>query len=63
MNDAERFLVWCGLTCMGCSERKLCPCVHPMECEMRDHPRFEAYRQLATERLLRCVQVLTQVKS
>ena len=54
MNDATKFLVWCGLTCMGGSERKGCPCGHPSDCRMREHPDFEAQRQIATARLVRC---------
>ena len=59
MNDAEKFLVYCGLTCMGGSERKTCPCTHPRDCEMRKHPEFEAQRVVATTRLWRCA--LTEV--
>jgi hypothetical protein len=54
VNDATKFLVWCGLTCMGGSERKQCECTHPQQCHMRAHPDFDAQRKVATERLCRC---------
>ena len=53
MRDASKFLVWCGLTCMAGSEQRQCPCVHPLECQMQDHPDFAAQRELATRRLAR----------
>ena len=54
MNDATKFLVLCGLTCMGGSEKKGCPCTHPRDCAMREHPDFETQRRSAGERLMRC---------
>jgi hypothetical protein len=54
VNDAEKFLVWCGLTCMGGSARKACPCAGPTDCAMREHPDFETQRLVAVERLARC---------
>ena len=56
MNDAAKFLVWCGLTCMGGSEQKQCPCAGPKDCRMREHPAFEAQRKAANERLWRCAK-------
>lgn len=57
MKDSVKFLVWCGLTCMGGSEKKQCPCVGPNDCQMRGHPQFEAQRRVATERLFLCAKV------
>lgn len=54
MNDATKFLVWCGLTCMGGSERKGCPCDHPRDCQMRRHVEFESQHRAAAARLARC---------
>jgi hypothetical protein len=41
VTDKTKFLTWCGLTCMGGSERKGCPCTHPKDCQMRGHPDFQ----------------------
>lgn len=53
MNDAERFLQYCRLTCLGGSERGTCPCEHPDGCEERGRPGFAAARQEARERMAR----------
>ena len=54
MNDAAKFLTWCGLTCLGGSEKKECSCECPDHCSMRGHPDFATQRRIAGERLARC---------
>lgn len=56
VNETEKFLQYCGLTCFGGSEKKLCKCTGPADCEMRHHLKFWYYRDksiLRTRRLLR----------
>jgi hypothetical protein len=53
VNDAEKFGTWCGLTCLGGSEQRQCPCVHPRDCAMRGHPDFQTKHRAAGARLLR----------
>lgn len=51
MNESETFLQYCGLTCLGGSERKACPCVGPTNCEKQNHPHFAHWRARAHKRM------------
>lgn len=55
MSDTERWAQWCGLTCLGGSERRECPCQGPWECQMRLRPEFEHKKREAALKLLRVV--------
>jgi hypothetical protein len=48
-----KWLTYCGLTCMGGSERKECPCSGPRTCELRNHPEFDEARARANNQMLR----------
>jgi hypothetical protein len=50
---AEDFAQYCGLTCLGGSEQKKCPCLGPHECEMKGQPGFQAASDEARRRMIR----------
>lgn len=62
MSDHVRFLTYCGLTCMGGSEAKQCPCEHPHDCEMRDHSQFDEYQIKARQRMFRVAVAKAGIK-
>lgn len=43
----------CGLLCLGGSERRGCHCASPIECQLRDHPKFPWRRLQAMDRFKR----------
>lgn len=61
MTAKAKFLVYCGLTCMGGSEKRECACEHPNDCEMRTHPEFEEYHRQAGVRLFRAAAAIENV--
>ncbi len=56
MNRKIRFLTYCGLTCLGGSERKECPCTGPSQCEMRKEPGSVDARRGAKDRTVRFIR-------
>ena len=48
-----KWLTYCGLTCLGGSERKECPCDGPETCELLRDPEFQDARNQANNRMLR----------
>ena len=57
-----KFAVYCKLTCMGGSERGMCPCQHPRDCEMKDEPGFTHARNEAIARMMRYAHNITKDK-
>lgn len=53
MNTAQRFTLYCGLTCLGGSANRQCKCESVNACELRRHPLFSEYRFKAQDRLIR----------
>ena len=53
MDVRRKFERICKLTCTGGSEMGWCSCESPASCEMRHHPLFPEYRDMAKERMLR----------
>jgi hypothetical protein len=51
-----KYVIYCKLTCLGGSERGMCPCESPADCEMKDQPGFQEARDEAARRVLRYVQ-------
>lgn len=45
------FSTFCKMTCIGGSEVGECPCTHPKQCEISDHPEYEKARRVACTRL------------
>lgn len=48
-----KYAVYCKLTCLGSSEKGMCPCDSPNDCEMKDQPGFQEARDEAARRMLR----------
>jgi len=46
-SEAQLFNEYCGLTCLGGSEKKQCKCAGPQTCELRNDPRFKRWRHKA----------------
>lgn len=63
MNEREQFLVHCGLTCFGGSEKRQCACPHPLKCELKEHPKFATYRSEAERRMFRHMSSSPPIKS
>ena len=51
MRRAALWLQHCGMTCWGGSEARQCGCRGPQDCEMQNHPDFEAEKAKAWERM------------
>lgn len=51
--SVSKFATYCGMTCLGGSERRECRCKGPSACEMQDHPNFEEEKRKALHRLAR----------
>lgn len=54
-----RWLTYCGLTCLGGSDKRECMCSMPVECEMRKHPNFTHQRNEAKLRMRRHLALVT----
>ncbi len=51
-----KYAIYCKLTCLGGSEKGMCPCESPRDCEMKDQPGFEEARTEAKRRMLRYIK-------
>jgi hypothetical protein len=52
----DRFIRFCGLTCVGGSEQRGCNCTRPDDCLLKDDPEFDAYRGVARQVQLRVMK-------
>lgn len=50
MKGRAKFLVYCGLTCFGGSEKRECKCAGPGDCELRGTFDFAEARDAAIDR-------------
>lgn len=57
------FLEECRLTCFGGSEKGTCECRSPDTCKLRDHPRFQHFRNEAIARMVRHLDILVKGRS
>lgn len=54
MNErSPQFTEYCAMTCLGGSEKKTCPCLHPRDCELQQDPYYAAARNAAKARMAR----------